>query len=65
MPDTEIIKGGSLPNIPWEDKPEDVTDVVWRSKRNPVILRDAIPASNSIFNSAAVPFKDGVWGYFL
>jgi beta-1,4-mannooligosaccharide/beta-1,4-mannosyl-N-acetylglucosamine phosphorylase len=64
MSDTGIIKGGSLPNIPWEDKPEGVMDVLWRSKRNPVILRDAIPSSNSIFNSAVVPFKDGFAGVF-
>ena len=64
MDNTQIVKGGVLPNIPWEDRPENITDVVWRSKRNPVILRDAIPSSNSIFNSAVVPFEDGFAGVF-
>jgi beta-1,4-mannooligosaccharide/beta-1,4-mannosyl-N-acetylglucosamine phosphorylase len=50
------ILGPALPNIPWEEKPKDCSDVVWRSSRNPIIPRDLIPCSNSIFNSAVVPF---------
>ena len=33
------------------------TEPVWRYSKNPVIPRDLIPSSNSIFNSAVVPFK--------
>jgi beta-1,4-mannooligosaccharide/beta-1,4-mannosyl-N-acetylglucosamine phosphorylase len=58
------ILGPALPTIPWEEKPEDCSDVVWRSSRNPIIPRDLIPRSNSIFNSAVVPFKDGFAGVF-
>ena len=31
--------------------------VLWRYSANPIIPRDLIPSSNSIFNSAAVPFN--------
>lgn len=58
------IYGESLPNIPWEDRPEGCKDVVWRSGKNPIIPRDATPTSNSIFNSAVVPFEDGFAGVF-
>ena len=58
------IVGPALPNIPWEDKPADCKDVVWRYSQNPVIPRDLIPCSNSIFNSAVVPFEDGFAGVF-
>lgn len=50
--------------IPWEDRPADCTDVVWRYSRNPIIPRNLIPSSNSIFNSAVVPFKDAYAGVF-
>lgn len=58
------INGPALPNIPWEDRPVECRDVVWRSSRNPVIPRDLLPTSNSIFNSAVVPFADGFAGVF-
>jgi beta-1,4-mannooligosaccharide/beta-1,4-mannosyl-N-acetylglucosamine phosphorylase len=56
--------GPALPNLPWEDKPENCSDVMWRSSRNPIIPRDLIPRSNSIFNSAVVPFEGGFAGVF-
>lgn len=58
------IIGTSLPNIPWQDKPEGCTDAVWRYSENPIIKRNAIPSSNSIFNSAVVPFGKGFAGVF-
>lgn len=60
----QTIIGDSLPNIPWEDKPEGCIDVVWRSSRNPIIPRDLIPSSNSIFNSAVVPYDGAFAGVF-
>ena len=51
-------------SIPWEERPADCADVVWRYSKNPVIPRDLIPDSNSIFNSAVVPFKDKFAGVF-
>jgi beta-1,4-mannooligosaccharide/beta-1,4-mannosyl-N-acetylglucosamine phosphorylase len=52
------------PPIPWEDRPAGADGVVWRSTRNPIIPRDLLPRSNSIFNSAVVPFGDGFAGVF-
>lgn len=50
--------------IPWEDRPKESNDIVWRYSNNPIIERYAIPSSNSIFNSAVVPYKDGFAGVF-
>lgn len=58
------IIGEALPNIPWEDKPAGCKDVMWRYSNNPVIPRDLLATSNSIFNSAVVPYKDGFAGVF-
>ncbi|MBR8702934.1 glycoside hydrolase family 130 protein [Porphyromonas levii] len=58
------IVGQPMPNMPWEDRPEGSKDVLWRYSKNPVIGRYATPHSNSIFNSAVVPFKDGFAGVF-
>lgn len=61
---TTMIVGSALPNIPWEERPPGSSDVVWRYRGNPIIPHDLIPSSNSIFNSAAVPFGDGFAGVF-
>jgi len=58
------IVGQKLPNIPWEDRPAGNSDVLWRYSQNPVIPRDLIPCSNSIFNSAVVPYGDEFRGVF-
>jgi beta-1,4-mannooligosaccharide/beta-1,4-mannosyl-N-acetylglucosamine phosphorylase len=50
--------------IPWEERPEGCKDVVWRYSKNPIIGRYATPTSNSIFNSAVIPYKDGFAGVF-
>ncbi len=50
--------------IPWEERPAGCTDVMWRYSANPVIGRYHIPSSNSIFNSAVVPFGEGFAGVF-
>jgi len=56
--------GDALPNMPWEECPEGSSDVVWRYSANPIIQRYATPNSNSIFNSAAVPFDGAYAGVF-
>ncbi len=58
------IIGESLQNMPWEERPEGCESVVWRCSRNPVIPRDPFPTSNSIFNSAVVPFRGRFAGVF-
>jgi beta-1,4-mannooligosaccharide/beta-1,4-mannosyl-N-acetylglucosamine phosphorylase len=59
-----IIRGMSVPTLPWEARPAGDTDVVWRYSHNPIIPKNLTPTSNSIFNSAVVPFKDGYAGVF-
>ena len=51
-------------NIPFEERPQGCTDVMWRYTQNPVIGRYSIPSSNSIFNSAVIPYKDRFAGVF-
>jgi beta-1,4-mannooligosaccharide/beta-1,4-mannosyl-N-acetylglucosamine phosphorylase len=58
------IVAPELPNLPWQDRPAGESDVLWRYSANPVIRRNAIPTSNSIFNSAVVPFKGKFAGVF-
>jgi beta-1,4-mannooligosaccharide/beta-1,4-mannosyl-N-acetylglucosamine phosphorylase len=58
------ISGSGLSDMPWEERPGDCVDVVWRYSKNPIIPRDLIPSSNSIFNSAVVPFREGFAGVF-
>jgi beta-1,4-mannooligosaccharide/beta-1,4-mannosyl-N-acetylglucosamine phosphorylase len=55
----------ALPAIPWEERPAGGgRNLLWRYSGNPVIKRDLCARSNSIFNSAVVPFKDGFAGVF-
>lgn len=61
---TKVINGTAIDNLPWEDKPHGYSDVIWRSEKNPIITRDLIKNSNSIFNSAVVPFEGGFKGVF-
>lgn len=64
MPKPTILNAAPLPNIPWEERPRAHPDVVWRSQRNPIIPHNLIPSSNSIFNSAVVPFEGAFAGVF-
>ena len=60
----KVINGTAIPNLPWQEKPAGCTDVIWRYDHNPVIQRNQVPNSNSIFNSAVVPFEGGFAGVF-
>lgn len=64
MAENILLNAEPLENVPWEDRPKGSDQVVWRSLRNPVIPHDLIPSSNSIFNSAVVPYKEGFAGVF-
>ena len=57
------IAGDNLPDMPWEDRPAGSKEVLWRYTQNPIIGRDALSTSNSVFNSAVVPFKKGKYNY--
>ena len=58
------MKKGDSAQIPWKNKPKDHNGPVWRYSNNPIIKRDQLKTSNSIFNSAAAPFKNGFAGVF-
>lgn len=58
------IIGNPLPNIPWQDKPDDMSAPLWRYSGNPIIGRNGNKRSNSVFNSAVVPFNGGFAGVF-
>jgi beta-1,4-mannooligosaccharide/beta-1,4-mannosyl-N-acetylglucosamine phosphorylase len=62
-----IVNGSSLPNILWEDRPASSNpekELMWRYSGNPIIPRNLTVHSNSIFNSAVVPFKGAFSGVF-
>ena len=59
-----LVNTPDLPNIPWEERPAGLDAVMWRSAQNPIIPADLIPSSNSIFNSAVVPFRGKFAGVF-
>ena len=58
------IIGTELKNIPWQAKKADEKMPIWRYSENPIIDRFATKRSNSVFNSAVVPYKDGFVGVF-
>lgn len=58
------IVGRDLPNIPWQEPVAETKLPVWRYNENPIIERFATKNSNSIFNSAVVPYEDGFAGVF-
>ncbi len=60
----KVIEGVSIPILPWQERPAGCQDIVWRYSENPVIRRDHLKMSNSIFNSAVVPYEDGFAGVF-
>jgi len=64
MSRVQIVGQERIDNLPWEDRPAGNIDPVWRYSKNPVIPRDLIPSSNSIFNSAVVPYKGSFAGIF-
>ncbi len=61
MSKVQILTGGSLPNIPWQERPQnDPHDApVWRYSGNPVIGRNPVKGVARIFNSAVAPWKGG------
>jgi beta-1,4-mannooligosaccharide/beta-1,4-mannosyl-N-acetylglucosamine phosphorylase len=58
------VVGKAIHNLPWEEPRADCREVLWRYSRNPIIPADLLPTSNSIFNSAVVPFQGEFAGVF-
>ncbi len=50
--------------FPWEERPANCNEIIWRYSHNPVIKPSQVPCGNSIFNSAIIPFRDGYAGVF-
>jgi beta-1,4-mannooligosaccharide/beta-1,4-mannosyl-N-acetylglucosamine phosphorylase len=64
MTPVNILNQAQIANLPWEDRPAGSNEAIWRYSKNPVIPRDLISSTNSIFNSAVVPFKGEFAGVF-
>jgi beta-1,4-mannooligosaccharide/beta-1,4-mannosyl-N-acetylglucosamine phosphorylase len=64
MNNTPQILGENLPNIPWQDKPQDHMGPVWRHSGNPIVKRNPVKGISRIFNSAVVPFEGSYVGVF-
>ena len=45
---TQTIIGPTLPNIPWEEKPADCFEMMWRLQYNPIIPRDLFLSSHQL-----------------
>ena len=66
MAEVKMINVGSLPNIPWQERPTELkTETpVWRYSGNPVLGRNPTPEIARIFNSAVMPYGDKFIGVF-
>lgn len=60
----KVVNGMSLPQMPWQDRPADCTDPVWRYSENPIIDRNPAKGCARVFNSAVVPFEGAYVGVF-
>lgn len=58
------IIGDALDNLPWEDKPADCKEPMWRYSKNPITGWDPTPSTARIFNSAVLPHEGGFVGVF-
>lgn len=65
MNQIKMLTGDKLPNIPWQDKPEDIKNApIWRYKENPIIGRNPLKNVARIFNSAVIPYQGEFIGVF-
>jgi beta-1,4-mannooligosaccharide/beta-1,4-mannosyl-N-acetylglucosamine phosphorylase len=58
------IVGKPVPNMPWEDKPADCKEVLWRFSGNPIFDWNPGPKAARVFNSAVIPYGDEFVGVF-
>jgi beta-1,4-mannooligosaccharide/beta-1,4-mannosyl-N-acetylglucosamine phosphorylase len=61
---SKTIIGDPLPNLPWEEKPADCKEILWRYSKNPVINWNPTPSTARIYNSAVLTFKGEFVGVF-
>ena len=50
--------------MPWEEKPQNCNEILWRYSKNPIIEKNPTKQSARIFNSAVVPYDNGYVGVF-
>ena len=60
----KVINGKSIPNMPWQERPSDCDEVVWRYSENPILSYKDIKDANSLFNSSVVAFGNEFRGVF-
>lgn len=63
-PANVTLVGETVKNLPWQDRPADCAELVWRYSDNPVIGLHPIPIAQAVYNSAVVPFKGKFAGVF-
>lgn len=56
--------GESFPHLPWQDRPKNSAEPVWRFTGNPIIGRNPRPGIAMVYNGAIVPWRDGFIGVF-
>ena len=61
---SKLVNYKPLPNIPFEEKPDNSFYPLWRFSKNPVINRNTNKLIDRTFNSSVVPYKDGFIGVF-
>lgn len=65
MSKVDFIDKTALPNIPWQEKPKDLSGApIWRYSENPIINRNPVEGVARIFNSAVVPYEGAYIGVF-
>jgi beta-1,4-mannooligosaccharide/beta-1,4-mannosyl-N-acetylglucosamine phosphorylase len=58
------ILGKGLKNMPWQEKPQGFTGVVWRHEGNPIINWNPTPSTARVYNSSVVSWGSGFKGIF-
>ncbi len=62
MSSQSTVVGSPLAHIPWDERPPECSDPVWRFRGNPIIRRNPLPFAQGVYNSAAAAFGDGFAG---
>lgn len=63
MTKTALI-GESIPNMPWEPKPENFEGLIWRYSKNPIININPFPNARGVYNSCILPWENEFIGVF-
>ncbi|MCL2199005.1 MAG: glycoside hydrolase family 130 protein [Defluviitaleaceae bacterium] len=60
----KILGEQTIPNMPWEAKPNEHKEVLWRYSGNPIFKLNPGPKAARVFNSAVIPYGDEFVGVF-